>query len=535
MKWSQRFSALKISVAALVLAATIPTQSAAQGRIDPRLVGEWQANVLGSPIPTVLHVEANGRCGLDEDVGTCQAQGGVIIFKTSEGESRYAYKLQGGTLTVSGGDLIQPLVFRRIGAGPGSEAGPVAGPGEDVEEAPQPTQPPVPRSGGLAGLGGQATPQVAPASRPAGQKRGLTESEVIQLLEGGVPHRRVMDLVEERGISFSVTPAAVSRLKAKGATDQLIAALPRAGSAQAGGAPATGTPSGLGGLSGLGQVAGTMPSRPSAMAQPRRASPGGPRYSYDKWGLSFVVPPGWKVGERQGALLLGSDSEAGLMLIRFVRKTNLQTLAEGYQEGLQEEGLQLRPASQLENFAAGGAQGLAGEMAGMSNDGYQIQARVIGVQSPFGDAAVVLGLTRQEKYPQLRPRVEALAATLSFTQPKAAPVNESVAGQYAYFYSSSIGGSYSRQDLLNLCYDGRFNRGGEIYSSGDAGIALGQSGNAGQWSADGDDGQGTITLTYNNGRTEQIEYQKAGADIIFSGKKYARYGDGTCTQRNPFE
>jgi len=218
------------------------------------------------------------------------------------------------------------------------------------------------------------------------------------------------------------------------------------------------------------------------------------------------------------------------MIIRFVRRTSLQTLAEGYQEGMQEEGLQLMPASQLENFSARGGQGLAGELAGTAQGAGQTRARIIGVQTPFGDAVVVMGMTTEEKYAGLRPRVDALAATLSFSQPQAPPVLEAIAGQWFYISSSSFGSS---ERYLNLCSDGTFSESSEIYSTGDAGTAAGGGGSRAQWTADGDESQGVITVTYPNGETKEIQYQRSGGKLDVGGSGYVRYGDGSCTKRSP--
>lgn len=233
------------------------------------------------------------------------------------------------------------------------------------------------------------------------------------------------------------------------------------------------------------------------------------------------------------ALLLGSNTEPGLMLVRFERQTTAQALLQGYAEGMEEEGVRLTPAVRAEEFAAGKNRGLAGELAGLGPDGSRLRARIVAVLSPFGDAAVILGLTTQDKYAALKPRVDALAATFFFDQPKTPAANTAIAGQYAFFYSSSVG-SYSRQVLLNLCSNGTFTRGGETYTSNTAGALASQSGNAGRWSADGNDSQGVITLTYNNGRTQRVQYRKAGLDIVLDGQEYARYGDGSCRQRSPF-
>ncbi|MBZ5514514.1 MAG: hypothetical protein LAN62_06675 [Acidobacteriia bacterium] len=273
---------------------------------------------------------------------------------------------------------------------------------------------------------------------------------------------------------------------------------------------------------------GTPPSRPAGASSGARGS----RFNHDKWGVSFTVPPGWKVGERQGLLLMGSDTEAGLILIRLARRTSLEQLAQDYGEGMQEQGLQLTPTMEAREFPAGRNRAVAGELAGTAQDGAQIRARAVAVASPFGDAAVVLGMTTEEKYSGLKPRVESIASSFQFTQPQAPPVLEAIAGQWYYFSSSSFGSS---ERYLNLCSDGRFSENSSIYSSGSAGTAYGEGGGGtAQWTADGNENQGTITVTYPNGETSQFQYQRSGGGLYVGDRKYARYGDGSCTKTSPF-
>ncbi len=228
------------------------------------------------------------------------------------------------------------------------------------------------------------------------------------------------------------------------------------------------------------------------------------------------------------------------MIVRFERKTSLEKLREGYAEGLSEEGLQLRPVSQLQNFSAGPQRGLAGELAVTSDDGYKIKARIIGIVSQFGDAAVVLGLTTEDKYPQLKSKVDAMSASLAFTQPKTPPAKDFLAGQYwAYSGSSTYGGSYSRESKLFLCSDGTFGSNRETQSSGSGGTYGGQGRGGGRWSADGDEYRGTVTLMYGNGAREQMEYVTStnpkdrsayGPAVRFGGTLYQKGGDGSCSR-----
>jgi hypothetical protein len=187
----------------------------------------------------------------------------------------------------------------------------------------------------------------------------------------------------------------------------------------------------------------------------------------------------------------------------------------------------LMPVCQPEDFSAGRAQGLAGEMSGIAQDGGRIRARSIGVQSPFGDAAVVFGLTTEEKYPGLKPRVDALASSFSFTKPQAAPILEFLAGQYYYISASSIG---SGERYIDMCSDGRFSSRSGTYSSGAAGTAYGEGGQSAQWTAEGNEGQGVIIVTFPNGQTERHQYRRSGSDLIVNGRTFARYGDGSCTK-----
>lgn len=264
----------------------------------------------------------------------------------------------------------------------------------------------------------------------------------------------------------------------------------------------------------------------------------GARYEQPHWGLSFATPPQWMVNDRGMVLLLGSNSEPGLMVVRFLRKTDAAKLRAGYAEGLNEEGLHLVPAVPLQSLALGKLRVLAGELGGTSQDGQRIRARVIGVPTPYGDAAVVLGITTEDKYARLKSTTDALAASLAFRKPAVPAAQEFLAGRYwAFSGSSGNSGSYSSEARIALCADGTFRSGSETASSGSAGIAGVQRGAGGRWSAEGDELQGTVTVTYADGRSERYPYVASsdprdrsayGPAVSFGGRKYQRSGDGAC-------
>jgi len=55
----------------------------------------------------------------------------------------------------------------------------------------------------------------------------LSEKEVLELLTGGVPSRRVSELVDDRGIGFDLTPAIEKRVREGGGGDDLVDSLRR--------------------------------------------------------------------------------------------------------------------------------------------------------------------------------------------------------------------------------------------------------------------------------------------------------------------
>ncbi len=500
---------MKSSFFTVILFLALGSCAAAQQ--SSNLVGTWVGKVQGYGVEMKLTLNADGSADYEGVMGKWRVQGNKLLL-TQEGETvGYNFVLQGAQLTLSGGDLMAPMVMTRAGGGgrmartPEPVAVPEVGEEGDADAVPQPSA---------------RGPAAAPG--PTAGKRALSEAEVAGLLDASVSSRRIIELVEERGIAFALSPAAVSRLKAKGATNALIGALQQAEDRGGGEVAVAAPPTGPAER----RAAGSRgPATPMDSAPSR-----GPRYRNEKLGLSFVPPPGWKVGERQGLLLMGSDNEPGLIIIRLARRTRLQQLVQDYGEGMQEQGLQLMPTVQAQEFPAGRNRAVAGELAGMAQDGARIRARAVAVESPFGDAVVVLGLTTEEKYAGLKPRVESIAPTFQFTQPQAPPVLEEIAGQYFYFSSSSYGSS---ERYIDMCSDGRFSSRSGTYSTGGAGTAYGEGGASAQWTAEGDGSQGAIIVTNPDGSTERYPYQKSGSDLIVNGRTFARYGDGSCSKSSP--
>jgi hypothetical protein len=281
------------------------------------------------------------------------------------------------------------------------------------------------------------------------------------------------------------------------------------------------------------------PATPPAAATPATRPPAAPGrgtghlFQQDAWGVSFTVPLAWRAVEKDGNVLVVSDTEAGLMLVQFVPRTSRAEMLAAYREGLSDGGFMAQPVAEATPFEAAGGSALAGMMEGRAQDGTPLRVRSIGVLSRFGGAVVVMGLTTPQQFAKLQASTEALARSVSFrAPPKAAPI----AGQYQYVYVSKVG-SYSREASLTLCASGRFTQRGEMSGSGSAGSAISSGGGDGSWSAVGDGMSGTLTLSYSGGGSSSLPYRVSthprdrsgwGPAVQFGNDLYQKAGDGNC-------
>lgn len=298
-----------------------------------------------------------------------------------------------------------------------------------------------------------------------------------------------------------------------------------------------------------GGAASPPPSSPAPSSSPpaaapraaapagRAAPPQGPSSTYAKeaWGAKIAVPGGWRAGEKDGMVLLGSDVDAGLIVVRFFPTATRAQMIETYQQGLHENGVNADPTSPPVPFDAKGGQALAGELSGTAGDGTPLRIRTVGVLTPHGGALSVVGLTTPDQYATLAARVDAVARGTTFTKPPK-PKAGALAGDYQFIHVSKSG-IYSREASLRLCRSGRFQKRGEMAGAGGAGSAVTWHGDAGTWTATGDASAGTLTLTFDGGGSVDIPYQTStntsdrsayGAGVRFGSDLYQKTGAGDC-------
>jgi uncharacterized membrane protein YphA (DoxX/SURF4 family) len=271
--------------------------------------------------------------------------------------------------------------------------------------------------------------------------------------------------------------------------------------------------------------------QPSATPLPEK----GARTTISKagWGVTLAIPGGWKSAEKDGTIVAGSDTEAGLIVIRYLPRVTREELLRGYQAGINEGGFTARPISAATSLPAGGGTALAGVLEGMGGDGNVVRVRSVGVLSQFGGGLVVTGFTTRPMYATLAARTDAIATTATFRAP---PRNAGLAGNYEYVYVSKSG-SYSRESKITLCQSGRFTKSGEMAGSGSAGSAVTSRQNGGTWQATGDGAAGILTLTWNNGAVSTFNYRVSqdprdrssyGAGVQIGDTLYQKTGPGGC-------
>jgi hypothetical protein len=136
------------TVVAVVVLWVLTVPVLAQG-LDA-LVGQWVSQ-QGEQV--TFRLAPSGDCGVDRIEGVCHVGGDTITMRNANGVLSYTYRLQGGTLTFSGGDLDRPVVFRRVvaAAPPPPSAQPQPGAGAFGRNQPRPTSSLVGRWSGARG------------------------------------------------------------------------------------------------------------------------------------------------------------------------------------------------------------------------------------------------------------------------------------------------------------------------------------------------------------------------------------------------
>jgi hypothetical protein len=244
----------------------------------------------------------------------------------------------------------------------------------------------------------------------------------------------------------------------------------------------------------------------------------GAEYHDDVDGWSVRTPDAWKFTAKGMTLTFGSDTEPGTIFVKYSRGWSLSQMEQGATSYIQQLGA--KQLGQTSAFKSKAGKAIVLELAGSTAQG-ALHGRAIGIVGARGSLTIV-GLTTPEKIDTLRLRVDQIALSAKFLEPK--PALAALVGPW-WRYSKST------DRTLELCADGSFHD-TDAKESSATGSQFGKGDGAGRWIAQGDDLQGRLHLVFNSGAVEEHEYKfkKPGGDITFDGKVYGRNPDnaGKC-------
>ncbi|GAB4461043.1 MAG: hypothetical protein OHK0029_25780 [Armatimonadaceae bacterium] len=259
-------------------------------------------------------------------------------------------------------------------------------------------------------------------------------------------------------------------------------------------------------------------------------------------GLKVFAPKGWKGTRTGGALLFGSDTISGLILVFPHDYTTTQELKQAARAGIQEEHFSLHIAGDFKPFESNG---IAAEVEGIA-EVTPIKGYTIGLTTKVGTGVVIVALVESGQYsPAYAGYAEEVARGVRFSVPKLPEFVKDWQQQlrgaqlqflYSYFSNSPNPtnngyknfGSDSQTTRIQLFPDGQFtfrdsNR-LSIDSSGEgyAGSVStsGKDGGSGKWDVTADGNTPILRLKFDNGNVYEYRIEYRDRKLFLNGRRY---------------
>lgn len=254
-----------------------------------------------------------------------------------------------------------------------------------------------------------------------------------------------------------------------------------------------------------------------AMTSPLLAQDTGVK-EYPYLGIQFTIPENWIGRESDVGYMLGSNTEAGFILLMPHDAQTLDELKAEAANGLfDENGTALQLKGSLDKL---GDHGVGGSFSG-TVEFQPAKSYIAAVINPFGKGVMVLAVTDDKNYSnRYADLAKQVASSLKFAHPKESPVarewKETLKGAKLTYLNTTGGSSYSgysgtssRSEIL-LCSNQQFSYYSSNSSSFDINAGFGSANSSdngtGKWEvASGDSGNALLKLHFNNGR--EFEYQ----------------------------
>ena len=259
----------------------------------------------------------------------------------------------------------------------------------------------------------------------------------------------------------------------------------------------------------------------------------------EQLGIAFDIPANWMGQETNQAILLGSNSEAGLIILTLHDHNDVNMLKADARNGIIDQGIQL---SLNGDFEAIGDQGVGAPFTGVMQ-GQAVDAYISGIVNPYGQGVSVLAVTTKEQYSsRYRDLVLQISKSLQFSQVANAVVDNNdwhsllnhTKLTYLNSYNSgtgsyggyTTGGGYSDEESIELCPAGYFRFSSSSTMSFDSGGGFGYSGDQsaghGKWSVKGN----VLTLQFNDGSVKTYTCTMEDGKTFLNGYRYYRIGAG---------
>jgi hypothetical protein len=192
-------------------------------------------------------------------------------------------------------------------------------------------------------------------------------------------------------------------------------------------------------------LAVTTLQAPPAAAQAART--GLYKSAFDGW--QVTVPSAWKYVVSEGSLVLGSDTEAGLITVEFTSGLTIAQMEATASQGIAEEGVMLSPMGAPKRTKIAGNPAVVADFSGQTVDGTPIRGRGVGIAGAQG-GVVVLAITSPEKIGGLRKRVDQIARSVKLFKPKASAGSARLVGPMCSYSGGSVASTTRR-----MVFDGK--------------------------------------------------------------------------------
>ncbi|MCW5828415.1 MAG: hypothetical protein KIT79_03765 [Deltaproteobacteria bacterium] len=263
------------------------------------------------------------------------------------------------------------------------------------------------------------------------------------------------------------------------------------------------------------------PAGPAAKGKPYRA---------ESEGAEITIPSGWNYRETDDGLLLGSDTEPGLLFVWMSRARSAADAGREMSGALSNTGGRFGPLAGPASAKLAAGEAHYADASGAAQDGTPLQARLVAVAGA-GATVMVGGVTTPEQFAGLRSRVDQMARSVKFFAVDRNQAQAAVSGQWwSYSGVSGVsGGGGGSEHTLAFCPGGQFREQRESGYHGSGWGTASSGGGAGRWEASGTRQSGTVRVVRSDGSLAEFSYSaKTPDDLSFNGRAYGRVHPALC-------